>query len=76
MDALVWAGALVITVATISLAGLKAWRGWIDLRRFEIAQQQEARRDVTDADPAMRIEMANLKERLRKVEAIATGVDP
>ena len=53
-------------------AGLRGWQGWLDLKRLELAGQrpQESR------GPAMeRIEMADLKERIRKLEAIASCVD-
>jgi hypothetical protein len=54
------------------LVGLKGWQGWLDLKRLELAGQgQQAR------SPAMeRIEVADLKERIRKLEAIASCVDP
>jgi len=54
------------------LAGLKGWQGWLELKRFELAgtRQQEARL------PAMeRIEIADLKERVRQLESIAACVD-
>lgn len=53
-------------------AGLKGWQGWLDLKRMELAghQAQEGK------SPAMeRIEMADLKERIRKLELIAACVD-
>jgi hypothetical protein len=53
-------------------AGLKGWQGWLDLKRMELAgrQVQEGK------SPAMeRIEMADLKERIRKLESIAACVD-
>ena len=74
MNALVWAATAFAVTAMLAAVGLRAWRGWLDLRRFEIAQEQ-ARRDEVDPSPAVRIEMADLKERLKKLEAIATGVD-
>jgi hypothetical protein len=73
--ALIWAAAACLVTAMLSHAGLKAWRGWLDLRRFEIAQARSGTRDAPEPTPAVRIEMADLKERLRKLEAIATGVD-
>jgi hypothetical protein len=75
MSAFVWAGALLAVTAIVTLAALKGWRGWLDLRRYEIAAAREELRDAHDTSPGLRIEMANLKERLRKLEAIATGVD-
>lgn len=75
MNSYIWAATALIITSILVFAGLRAWRGWLDLRRFQIAQEQEARREEPDPSSAVRIEMANLKERLRKLEAIATGVD-
>ena len=74
MTSFVWAGAAMAVTGMICLAGLRAWRGWLDLRRYEIAAHRSAP-EAAEANSGVRIEMANLKERLRKLEAIATGVD-
>lgn len=73
VTALIWPVALLLGTMCLSLAALVAWRGWLELKRLEIA----ASRDNLQSEPptAVRIEMADLKERLRKLEAIATGVD-
>ena len=55
-----------------SWAGLKAWSGWLDLKRFELTHDA-ADRGLPPASG--RIEMADLKERIRKLEAIAAGID-
>ena len=70
---LIWAGAALAITGTLAYVALRAWRGWLDLKRFEIAS--ERREETPDPTPGVRIEMANLKERLRKLEAIAQGVD-
>lgn len=60
----------------ITTAGLSGWRGWLALKRQELDAHH-----VGDAAPigaptaASRIEIADLKERIRKLEAIAAGVD-
>jgi hypothetical protein len=55
-------------------AGLRGWQGWLDLKRLEISGQ--ARPAEGARGPAMeRIEIADLKERIRKLEAIASCVD-
>lgn len=53
-------------------AALKGWQSWLDLKRLELAGsgRQEGRAPAMD-----RIEIADLKERIRKLEAIASGVD-
>jgi len=53
-------------------AGLRAWNGWLDLKRFELTHEA-ADRGLPPASG--RIEMADLKERIRKLEAIAAGID-
>lgn len=55
-----------------SLAGLKAWNGWLDFKKLELAQHCGDRM----IPPATgRIEIADLRERVRKLEAIAAGID-
>ena len=55
-----------------SLAGLKAWNGWLELKKMELAQVAGDR----GLPPATgRIEIADLRERVRKLEAIAAGID-
>jgi hypothetical protein len=55
-----------------SFAGLKAWNGWLELKKMELTQMIGER----SLPPAGgRIEMADLKERVRKLEAIAAGID-
>ncbi|HEX7873524.1 MAG TPA: hypothetical protein VF475_11470 [Sphingobium sp.] len=64
-------------LAILTVAALHGWRGWLDLKRAELDRFGLA---PASADPdrlpaAERIEMADLKERIRKLEAIAAGVD-
>jgi hypothetical protein len=63
-------------VAMVTAAGLSGWRGWLALKRQEL---ESHRTGPTENAPvpsaASRIEMADLKERIRKLEAIAAGVD-
>ena len=55
----------------IAFVGLRGWQGWLEVKRLELAGQHHEQRS-----PAMeRIEMADLKERVRKLEAIASCVD-
>lgn len=58
--------------AIIAVAGLKAFRAWLDVRRLEIEHSGIAMAPPT---AAQRIDVADLKERIRKLEAIAAGVD-
>lgn len=57
-----------------SAAALRGWNGWLALKRLEV-HQQPGRTGAPPPSPATRIEMADLKERVRKLEAIASGID-
>ncbi len=59
-------------LALASWAALKGWQGWLELKRFELTQ---AAGDRTLPPAGGRIEIADLKERVRKLEAIAAGID-
>lgn len=74
MTSLVWAAAALSMTAIVSYAALRGWRGWLDLKRYEIAADRSTPASP-DPTPGVRIEMADIKERLRRLEAIATGVD-
>jgi hypothetical protein len=68
----VLAASILIGLAAASWAGLKAWSGWLELKKMELTQTVGDR----GLPPASgRIEMADLRERVRKLEAIAAGID-
>ena len=58
-------------VAMLVGAGLTGWRGWLQLKRTELERNAPAGAPGVGA----RIEIADLKERIRKLEAIAAGVE-
>ncbi len=58
----------------ITFAALAGWRGWLALKQQEIARHGE-HQQASLPNASARIEIADLKERLRKLEAIAAGVD-
>ena len=64
------AGIAGISIA--SAAVLKGWSGWLNLKRHEMTEHPEA---APPPSAAARIEMADLKERVRRLEAIANGID-
>ncbi len=70
-SALIWAVAAVLITALLAAAASRAWAAWLSLKRLELARGG----DAPELPPAVRIEMAALKERLRRLEAIAQGVD-
>ena len=67
----VLAASVLAGLAAASWAGLKAWNGWLELKRFELTQAGDHQLVPTGG----RIEIADLKERVRKLEAIAAGID-
>ncbi len=71
-EALILAAAALGVTAMLCLTALRAWRGWLDLRRLEFAR---ARPEEAAQDVGVRIELAAVKERLKKLEAIASGVE-
>ena len=74
-DMLLWlaiADAGLIALGILAWAGLAGWYGWLDLRRMEVERGHDA---ASPPSPASRIELADLKERVRKLEAIAAGID-
>jgi hypothetical protein len=68
----VLAASILIGLAAASWAGLTAWNGWLELKRFELTHDSA---DRTLPPASGRIEMADLRERVRKLEAIAAGID-
>ena len=63
-------GLLALSIALY--AALRGWQGWLDLKRLELAGSghKEPRSPAAD-----RIEIADLKERIRKLENIAAAID-
>ena len=61
-------------VGMLTMAGLSGWRGWLQLKRVELDQLHGAPQQAAPTAGA-RIEIADLKERIRKLEAIAAGVE-
>ncbi|QSB45762.1 hypothetical protein EB810_05315 [Altererythrobacter sp. FM1] len=72
--------AMLFSVAIIAFVGLKGWQGWLSLKERELERGISISRPASDAESgsamgAARIELSDLKERIRKLEAIASGVD-
>ncbi len=70
---LITAATVLTAVTLIAFIGLKGFNGWLALKRAELDAINHGR----EAQPTAtsRIEIADLKERLRKLESIAAGVD-
>lgn len=66
----------LIAIIVIAAAMLRAWQGWLELKRQELDRTPAARAaDEGSAMGTARIELSDLKERIRKLEAIASGVE-
>jgi len=78
-DPFMWtavSGASLAGIVVVSVAALKGWRDWIGLQRLSIEGRGSGGEPAHGVpSSAARIELADLKERVRKLEAIAAGVD-
>lgn len=73
-DTVLAIGVIALAALVIaSLFALKGWQGWLEIRKLEIAHSghPETASQLTGG----RIEIADLKERVRKLEQIANGID-
>jgi hypothetical protein len=70
---LIIAGTVLAVTFMLCAAALWAWRGWLKLRRLELASHNVAAGPGEDV--GVRIELAAVRERLKKLEAIASGVE-
>ena len=70
------AACALLGLLVVAAAALRGWQDWLALKSREL----EARRGLPaieggSREGAARIELADLKERIRRLEAIANGVD-
>lgn len=64
----------VLCVGIVSSLSLRGWRDWIALKHAELDMARQAG-DAPVPSATSRIEVADLKERVKKLEAIAAGID-
>ena len=69
------ASAALAGLGMLVFAGLTGWRGWLSLKEQELHVAGEMHTGPSLPNASARIEIADLKERIRKLEAIAAGVD-
>lgn len=78
-EMLVVSGAGLAGIAIVAMTVLVGWKGWLSLKLRELEHGSVPHRDAWSGEGspegAARIEIASLKERIRKLEAIASGVD-
>lgn len=79
MDSLMLYFAMGLTAlaasTVIGLIGLKGFTAWIELKRAEIGARVDGTMSPATPTIGQRIDVADLKERVRRLEAIAAGVD-
>ncbi|WP_067682096.1 hypothetical protein [Tsuneonella dongtanensis] len=80
-DQIVTAAASLTAISIVAFAMLRGWHGWLTLKEHELdratsGKAPEREVDTGSALGAARIELSDLKERIKKLEAIASGVDP
>ncbi|GAA4026399.1 hypothetical protein GCM10022281_01220 [Sphingomonas rosea] len=54
---------------------LKGWNGWLEVRKMELASGLPRHDTAVAGGGPDLIELADLKARVRKLEAIASGID-
>lgn len=79
-EQLLLASASLLGLVILAAAMLKGWQGWLALKERELDRRAGINQPVPEAEGGsregyQRIEIADLKERIRKLEAIANGVD-
>lgn len=78
-EQIIISSATIIGMTIVALIALRGWQGWLALKERELERNRTAQTDTAmqEGSPqgAARIEIADLKERIRKLEAIASGVD-
>lgn len=73
---LILTAGLLVAVIVLTGAALRAWQGWLELKRRELDRHAPASSGEEGSGlGTARIELADLRERIRKLEAIASGVE-
>ncbi len=74
---LIFAATALAITAMVCLAASRAWRGWLELKRLELARGDGSLEaaEAAEDEIGVRIELAAMRERLRQLEAIASGVE-
>ncbi len=71
-DILLVLAALLAGVALLAYALLRGWEDWLRLRRLELNGSGPRPRQST---ASRRLELIDLKDRVKRLEAIANGVE-
>lgn len=66
----------IVAIAMLGLVWAWSWKGWLELKRHELGGHGAGADEALPvAGVGNRIELADLRERVKKLEAIAAGVD-
>lgn len=66
----------IVAIAMLGLVWAWSWKGWLEFKRQQLGSTAQHGDDVMPAPQiGSRIELADLRERVKKLEAIAAGVD-
>lgn len=90
-DQIIIATTVMAGLGLVALVALRGWQGWLALKERELdrmtVRNPDRHAEIEDRGPdspagigptgisMARIEIADLKERIRRLEAIASGVD-
>ena len=76
-DQVLIATAALLGLVVIAVSALRGWQGWLELKNRELDRVHPESKPGhgLPGSGAARIEIADLRERVRKLEAIAAGVD-
>jgi len=69
----------LVGITLVVFALLRGWQDWLELKRRELDNRVSDARSPHDSGDisigSARIELADMKERIKKLEAIASGVE-
>ena len=69
------AACALLGLLVVAATALRGWQDWLALKSRELDRRSPVEIEGGSREGAARIELADLKERIRRLEAIANGVD-
>lgn len=65
----------IVALAMLGAVWAWSWKGWLEFKRQQLSTGAAGDDSLPVAQVGNRIELADLRERVKKLEAIAAGVD-